>query len=89
MARSSAVHSQLPPDPHLLPDPGEWFAPDAERHLLDRPQFCPMCGTSLAAGITTEYWTADERVFLTWCATCRWTGNVVRFDRATIYEPEH
>ncbi len=83
------MSSQLPPDPHLLPDPGEWFAPDAERHLLDRPKFCPMCGTSLTTGITTEYWSADERVFLTWCASCRWTGNVVRFDRATIYEPEH
>ncbi len=79
----------LPPDPHLLPHPGEWFARDAERHLLDRPVFCPMCGASLAAGITTEYWSSDERVFLTWCAGCSWTGNVVRFDHATIYEAEH
>jgi hypothetical protein len=79
----------LPPDPHALPVPGEWFAPDAERHLLDRPRFCPMCGASLDGGFTTEYWSADDRVFLTWCAACSWTGHVVRFEHATIYEAEH
>jgi hypothetical protein len=79
----------LPVDPHRLPPRGEWFAPDAERHLLDRPRFCPMCGESLEPGLTSESWTADERVFLTWCAHCSWMGNVVRFDHVAIDEPEH
>ena len=79
----------MPPDPHRLPPPTEWFAPDAERHLLDRPRFCPMCGGSLDHGLTSEFWVAHERVFLTWCPGCRWTGNVVLFDRAVIVEPEH
>ena len=39
----------LPPDPHRLPPRGAWFARDAERHLLDRPRFCPMCGEGLDA----------------------------------------
>jgi hypothetical protein len=79
----------LPPDPHRLPDPAEWFGADAERHLLDRPAYCPMCAAALDLGIVTEFWSADERVFLTWCAACHWTGHVVQFERATIYEPEH
>lgn len=66
-----------------------WFARDAERHLLDRPRFCPMCGASLDRGLTSESWAADERIFLTWCAACSWTGNIVRFARATGFEPEH
>jgi hypothetical protein len=81
----------LPPDPHRLPPPGAWFAGDAERHLLDRPRFCPMCGESIDAdgGITTEYWSGDSRCFMTWCADCGWFGEVVRFDRVTITEEEH
>jgi hypothetical protein len=79
----------LPADPHRLPAPGEWFARDAERHLLDRPRFCPMCGKGLDRGLTTEWWSGEDRVFLTWCAHCSWTGNVVRFVRAVIEEPEH
>lgn len=81
--------STMPPDPHRLPDQGQWFAPDALRHLLDRPKFCPMCGASLERGLTTEWWNAHDRVFLTWCAQCRWTGNVVHFERAVIEEREH
>jgi hypothetical protein len=79
----------MPPDPHRLPARSEWFSPHAERHLLDRPRFCPMCGASLDRGLTSEWWVAEERVFLTWCAACHWTGNVVLFDRAIIEEPEH
>lgn len=79
----------LPADPHRLPAPGEWFAGDAERHLLDRPRFCPMCGQSLDRGLTSEWWSADDRVFLTWCAHCSWTGNIIRFTVAYIEEPEH
>jgi hypothetical protein len=80
---------RLPADPHRLPPASEWFSGDAERHLLDRPRFCPMCGGSLDRGLTSESWTSDERIFLTWCPHCTWTGNVVHFDRATISEPEH
>ncbi len=76
------AETKLPPDPHKLPPATDWFAPDAERHLLDRPKFCPMCGEGLERGLTSEWWTANERVFLTWCASCKWTGNVVRFDKA-------
>ncbi len=79
----------LPADPHRLPPPGEWFAADAANHLLDRPRFCPGCGASLERGLVTEWWTADERVFLTWCSRCRWTGNIVLVPRMTIHEPEH
>lgn len=80
----------LPPDPHRLPPPSAWFARDAERHLVDRPQFCPMCGHGLGAdAITTEYWAGDGRYFLTWCGACHWFGEVVRFDLLTITEVEH
>lgn len=82
---------QLPPDPHRLPPKGSWFAPDAERHLLDRPRYCPMCAADLesAGGIAIEYWTADIRVFMTWCGDCGWFGEIVRFDMVTITEEEH
>lgn len=85
----AAGEHPLPPDPHRLPPPGAWFARDAERHLLDRPRFCPMCATSLEGGITTEYWNADQRVFMTWCGGCGWFGDVVRYDMVTIEEAEH
>lgn len=78
--------ADLPADPHRLPPPGEWFAADAERHLLDRPRYCPMCGASLAGGLVSESWAADQRIFLTWCAACSWLGDVVRYDRVAIDE---
>jgi len=80
---------RLPADPHRLPPPGEWFAPDAERHLLDRPRFCPMCAASLERGLVSESWAGDQRIFLTWCARCSWMGDVVRYDHVAIYEREH
>ena len=86
---ADALADRLPADPHRLPPAGEWFSADAERHLLDRPRFCPMCGGSLDGGLTSESWSADERIFLTWCPHCSWTGHVVHFHRATISEPEH
>jgi hypothetical protein len=46
-----------------------------------------MCGESLDRGLISESWAADERIFLTWCPQCSWTGNIVRFDRAVIEEP--
>ena len=79
----------LPLDPHKLPPPSEWFAPDAERHLLDKPGFCPSCGASFDLGIVTEYWLADDRVFFSWCGSCSWTGNVIHVERAMIFEQEH
>lgn len=87
----AAESAPLPPDPHELPPPGQWFAPDAERHYLDRPKFCPMCAASIGehGGITTEYWTGDTRNFMTWCGECGWFGEVVRFDRVTIMEEDH
>ena len=65
----------------------EWFAADAERHLLDRPRFCPICGAALDGGMVCESWSADQRVFLVWCPACSWTGDVVRYDRVAITEP--
>lgn len=87
----AAESAPMPPDPHRLPPPGAWFARDAERHLLDRPKFCPMCGEGLDAdgGIATEYWASDARYFMTWCGECGWFGEVVRFDMVTINEVEH
>jgi hypothetical protein len=76
----------LPADPHQLPPPGEWFGPDAERHLLDRPRFCPMCGQPLDDGLVSESWAGDQRVFLTSCACCSWMGDVVCYDRVAIHE---
>ena len=83
--------SDLPPDPHRLPPPAAWFAQDAERHLLDRPKFCPMCAASIEVrgGISTAYWSGVQRVFMTWCGECGWFGDVVRYDMVTISEEEH
>jgi hypothetical protein len=59
--------------------------------MVDRPKFCPMCAADLEidGGITTEYWVAEQRVFMTWCGACGWFGEVVRFDMVIITEEEH
>ena len=90
-ALSFARQPSETPDPHRLPPKGSWFGPDAERHLLDRPKFCPMCAADveLGGGISTEYWAADLRVFMTWCGDCGWFGEITRFDIVTITEEEH
>jgi len=90
-ADSALAGGILPADPHRLPAPGEWFVGDAERHLLDKPKFCPMCAASIDehGGISTEYWTSDARNFMTWCGGCGWFGEVVRFTRVTITEEDH
>ena len=79
----------MPHDPLRLPPATEWFAPDAERHLLDKPKYSPMSTLTHDKPLTSEWWNAHERVFLTWCAACKWTGNVVLFKHAIIEEPEH
>jgi len=84
--------NDLPPDPHRLPAPTDWFAPDAERHLLDKPKHCPMCGAAIdiSSGIVTEFWQGTDRVFMTWCSACSWFGEVVFYTRGvTITEAEH
>lgn len=89
---TSGTVPSLPPDPHRLPPPTEWFAPDAERHLLDRPKFCPMCAGPIddSTGIVTEFWQGSDRCFMTWCSHCGWFGEVVRYTRGvTITEVEH
>lgn len=50
-----------------------------------------MCAAGIEAqgGISTEYWVADTRVFMTWCGECGWFGDVVRFDMVIIEEEEH
>lgn len=81
----------LPPDPHRLPPPSAWFAPDAARHFLDRPRFCPNCGHSLIEnlhGFFSEYWRAEDRVYFTWCWECEWTGEIVKVDQVFITEKE-
>jgi hypothetical protein len=90
-ADSALASGIVPEDPHRLPPPTDWWAADAERHLLDKPKFCPMCASSIhdRGGISTEYWTADTRNFMTWCGDCGWFGEVVRFSRVTILEEDH
>ena len=90
-AESALASGILPEDPHRLPPPTDWWAGDADRHLLDKPKFCPMCAASIhdQGGISTEYWTADTRNFMTWCGDCGWFGEVVRFSRVTIVEEDH
>lgn len=49
-----------------------------------------MCGAELGDdGITTEYWVAASRNFMTWCASCHWFGEVVQFGMVVISEVEH
>ena len=90
-AESALAQGIVPEDPHRLPPRTDWFAPDAEKHLLDKPKYCPMCAASIhdRGGISTEYWTGDTRNFMTWCGDCGWFVEVVRFTRVTILEEDH
>jgi hypothetical protein len=67
------------------------FAADAQRHRRDAPQHCPRCGASLAggAGISVEFWQGADRIFHTWCADCRWTGDIIPTTEMIGHEPEH
>lgn len=52
-------------------------------HLHDLPRFCTDCGSDITgdAGMATEYWQADRRLYHVWCRSCGWTGDVVRVRR--------
>jgi hypothetical protein len=74
--------------PGLAADAQHDFAADAERHRLDAPRHCPRCGASLAgAGISVEFWQGTDRIFHTWCAACRWTGDIIPTTEMIGHEP--
>jgi len=74
------------------PDMGRgWFPADVERHRRDAPKYCPACAAPLALaqggqGLTTEYWTGTDRVFVCFCGTCGWSGDIVLADRVIGHE---
>ncbi|MCW2762882.1 MAG: hypothetical protein JWR85_3083 [Marmoricola sp.] len=89
--RPAAIGSGLPALDPVLPPPTATFARDAEAFYLDRPKFCPECGASFAeaSSLVVEYWTGEARVFATWCATCSWSGEIVKVPRTVGYEASH
>jgi len=76
-------------EPGLAADAEHDFAADAQRHRRDAPRHCPRCA-SLAggAGISVEFWQGTDRIFHTWCATCRWTGDIIPTTEMIGHEPE-
>ena len=54
-------------------------------------RFCPVCGADLHAGLSfvQEFWVADERDFLGWCAACGAMTTVVVAPAVVGHEPEH
>ncbi|MQA13329.1 MAG: hypothetical protein GEV09_03905 [Pseudonocardiaceae bacterium] len=66
------------------------YAADAEHHRRDAPRYCPRCGCDLVGtGIAVEFWEGTNRVFHTWCAACRWTGDITPMTQMVGHEPEH
>ncbi len=68
-----------------------WFPLDAERHRRDAPRYCPGCAAALSLadggqGLTTEYWTGQDRVFVCFCGACGWSGDIVLADRVIGHE---
>jgi hypothetical protein len=63
-----------------------WWDPDRLSHLDNLPHHCPNCGDSLSGGISVEYWEADQRIYHTWCHSCRWTGDIIRVRRMIGHE---
>jgi hypothetical protein len=68
-----------------------WFPLDAERHRRDAPRFCPACAAALSPadggrGLVCEYWTGPDRVFVCFCGTCGWSGDIVLAARVTGHE---
>ena len=78
-----------------MPDVGRgWYPLDVEAHRGDAPRFCPRCASPLLLtdggnGLATEYWVAQERVFVCFCGACSWSGDIVLSDRVTGHEAEH
>jgi hypothetical protein len=71
-----------------------WFPVDAANHRRDAPRYCPACAAPLALadgghGLATEYWVAADRVFVCYCAACRWTGDIGLTSRVVSHEPHH
>lgn len=68
-----------------------WWDPDRDRHLQDRPRYCPNCAFAIGDdedSLSVEYWEADRRVYRARCASCGWTGDIVRVRRAVSHEPD-
>ncbi len=68
-----------------------WFPADAERHRRDAPRYCPACAVPLSLaeggqGLTTEYWTGTDRVFVCFCGACGWSGDIVLAARVIGHE---
>ncbi len=68
-----------------------WFPADAERHRRDAPKYCPACAAPLSLadggqGLTTEYWTGTDRVFVCFCGACGWSGDIVLAARVIGHE---
>ena len=68
-----------------------WFLIDAERHRRDAPKYCPACAAALSLtqggqGLTTEYWTGTDRVFVCFCGACGWSGDIVLAARVVGHE---
>jgi hypothetical protein len=68
-----------------------WFPIDAERHRRDAPRYCPACAAALSLahggqGLTTEYWTGTDRVFVCFCGACGWSGDIVLAARVVGHE---
>ena len=68
-----------------------WFPLDAERHRRDAPRYCPGCAAALSLadgghGLTTEYWTGRDRVFVCFCGACGWSGDIVLAARVVGHE---
>ena len=70
-----------------------WFPDDAAAHRRDAPRFCPSCGCTLGLaegghGLVTEYWLGGDRVFVCYCASCGWSGDIVLTQRVVGHEAE-
>jgi hypothetical protein len=78
------------PQPGLAAEAQHGFAADAQRHRRDAPRYCPRCGAPLAggAGIAVEFWQGTDRIFHTWCAACRWTGDIIPTTEMIGHEPQ-
>lgn len=86
--------SGAPAGASVPPDVGRgWFPRDAERHRQDAPRYCPACAAALALpdggqGIVSEYWVAADRVFVCFCGSCGWSGDIVLAERVVGHEAE-